>query len=124
MAKKILASPLRDKAHLQAYDDTWAARLAGIDKAALTPNLFDTVPAEALPWLAKQYGLSGYNGWRYVIGDEAAQRQLLKDAVAIKKTKGTEFGIKNALDRFLGITDISVTKGEYLFYPDGQQLTN
>jgi hypothetical protein len=119
---KILANSLRDKAHLQAFDDMMSERFGDIDLSALIPNMFDTVPAAALPYLAKQYNLLGYNGWRYA-DTEQKQRDLLKGWAAIKKLKGTMFSIREAL-KWIEIDPVDIRIDPYDLYYDGLQMYN
>ena len=117
----ILASALKNKPHIAAFDQMAGDRLYNIDLSALIPNLFDVVPAAALPYLAIQYGVSGYNGWRYA-DTEQKQRDLLKKAIEIHKYKGTEWSIKEAL-KMIGMTPVTIVKGQYLLYCNGEQFT-
>lgn len=118
----ILASSIKDKAHLAAFDEMMAERFYDLDLTPLIPNIIQTAPLAALPYLAIQFGVTGYNGWRYA-DTEQKQRDLLKTAVELKKYKGTVWSIKEAL-KLIGITPIEFRKGMYRLYPNGEQFCN
>ena len=118
---KILASAIRNKLHLSAFDQMTESRFYEIDLSALISNLFDVVPADALPFLAQQYGITGYNGWRYAV-TEQDKRDLLKRAIDVHKLKGTETAIVEAL-KMINVTPVTILKGEYELYCNGEQFT-
>ena len=118
----ILPSSIKQNADLAAYDDLFANRFANIDFSAVLSNLFDVVPAAALPALALQYGVTGYNGWRYAVTDDD-KRALLKKAINLHQFKGTEYAIKEAL-KMIGLTPVVILKGAYSLYYNGEQYYN
>lgn len=119
----ILATGIRNKAHLAAFDGNTAERLANIDLSVLLIYIIDTVPAEALPILAEQFDVLGYKGWRFVEGDEAAERELIKSAIELHRYKGTPWSIKEALRR-IGFGGATIIEGigrfhDNTFYRNG-----
>lgn len=118
----ILASSIKNVPDLAAYDNLFAARFSGIDFSSVLSNLLDVVPAVALPALALQYGVTGYNGWRYAL-TEADQRALLKRAIPLHQYKGTEYAIKEAL-KMIGLTPVTILKGMYFLYYNNDQFYN
>ncbi len=118
----LIPKSISKNSDLAAYDTMFATRMAGIDYSAVLSNLFDVVPAAALPALALQYGVTGYNGWRYAV-TEADQRALLKKAVFLHQYKGTEYSIKEAL-KMIGLTPVTILKGMYFLYYNNEQYYN
>ncbi len=84
-------------------DDSAAAynemldRLRKIDLTCLLVYLIDTVPSAALPYLAEQFHVMGYEGWLFADSDDA-RRNLIKAAIDLHRYKGTEYGILRALE--------------------------
>lgn len=91
-----IASILKEAPHLAAIVESAEAILQGIDLAPVLVYLIDTTSAEALPYLAEQFGVLGYGGF-ILAEDEAQQRALLKQALRLQKQKGTPWAIKQAL---------------------------
>lgn len=61
----------------------------------LTPlliYLIDNVEPSALPHLAEQFHIMGFEGWLFGLSDKE-KRNLIKNAVKIHKYKGTKFAI-------------------------------
>lgn len=118
----LLPNSISGKEHLSAFDKAWEDRLSGIDVSALIPNLIDTVPEEALPYLAKQFNVLGFKGWRYTTTPDE-QRALLKKAVELHKYDGTAWSIKEAL-KLIGITPVQIVIGQYKLKYNGEQFYN
>jgi P2-related tail formation protein len=118
----LLASSIKNKAHLAAFDDMMKQRFSELDLSILIPNLFDTVPAEALPYLARQYDVLGYKGWRFA-DTEQKQRMLLKNSIELHKYKGTTWSIKEAL-KIIGLDPVEVRVGQYALTCNGEQFCN
>lgn len=94
----ILATGIAHKDFIAAFDKAFADRLAGIDISVVLVNLADTVVADALPFLAKQFDLLGYKGW--ILADtEQKKRDLIKQAIELHRYKGTPWSIKEALKK-------------------------
>jgi phage tail P2-like protein len=73
-----------------------AAQAASIPTQAAALYNIDTTPVPALPFLAEQFGVMGTSGWLLARTD-IERRQLIKDAIAICRRKGTPWAIKAAL---------------------------
>lgn len=113
----VLANSIKDKEHLKAWDEVSEERLNAIDFSALIPLLIDTAPVEMLPYLAEQFNVLGYNGWRYA-DTEQKQRDMIKNAIPLKKFKGTLWSVKEAL-KFINVEPITIRKDPYDYYPNG-----
>jgi phage tail P2-like protein len=91
----LLPPPLASDARSQAME-AMSQRWDSFDWLPLCVFLVDLVAAEALPFLAEQFGVMGYDGWAFA-DSEAARRELVKSAIRIKRKKGTPWAIKRAL---------------------------
>lgn len=76
-------------------------RLEGIQLDGLLTYLIDTAPAGYLPELARQFHISGLEGWHLATTDEA-RRALIKRSIAMHRKKGTPWALKEAL-KTLGV---------------------
>jgi len=91
-----IASILKDSEHLSAIVESAEAVLEGVDLSALLVYLIETTSAEALPYLAEQFGVLGYGG--FILAEtEEQQRALLKKGLELQRHKGTPWAIKEAL---------------------------
>lgn len=104
----ILASSIRSKPHLTAFDETAEAQFAAIDFVPMLVYLIDTVDASALGDLLDQFDLMGYKGARFVSTDQE-KRDLIKKGIELKKYTGTPWAIKEAL-KLIGVTDVEFLK--------------
>ena len=104
-----VASILKDVLHLTALVDSAESVLDGIDLTPLLVYLIDTTSAEALPYLAEQFGVLGYGGWIIAEG-ETQQRELLKKALELQRYKGTPWAIKEIL-KSVGFGGATITEG-------------
>lgn len=93
----------------QIWGSVFKECLSDIDLTKLLVYIVDTVDASALPFLASQFDVLGYKGMR-MAQTEAEQRELIKNAIVLHKTKGTEWAIINAL-KSIGFVDIKLKKG-------------
>lgn len=91
-----LASAISSIPHLAAFEQMAEQAFASIDKTVVLAYLIDTVPADALPYLAEQLDVLGYKGWLFA-ETEAEKRDLLKKAITLHRKKGTPFAVKEAL---------------------------
>ena len=96
MAKSILPDSISKALHLKVLDEMVETRFADLDTNCVLINLIDSVPSPALPFLAIQFNVSGYKGWKFA-DTEQKQRDLLKRAIELNRYKGTPYGIKEAL---------------------------
>lgn len=76
--------------------------------------LVDLVHPSALPWLAEQFAVTGDRGWR-LAQTEQQQRELIKNAIALYRTRGTPYSIREAL-RALGFGNCEIIQGVLFFY--------
>lgn len=77
-------------------------RMGTVDLTPLLIYLVDNVAASALPHLAEQFDVTGYEGWLQTT-NTAERRALIKSAIAKHYYKGTPYAIRQALE------DISIT---------------
>jgi len=76
----------------------WSAvidRLTSLDLTVIQVTQPDTVEASALPWLARQFHVPGWEGWRQAT-DEAARRALLAAGLQLHRHKGTPWAVERA----------------------------
>jgi phage tail P2-like protein len=103
----ILPNSVAVASHIKTLDIMSADRLADINLGLVLVNLIDTAPVEALPFLAIQFNLSGYKGWKFA-DTEQKQRDLLKRAIELNRYKGTPYGLRQALIMAGVIGDIEI----------------
>ena len=72
-------------------------RLGTLDLTALLVYIIDSTPAAALPHLAEQLHVTGYEGWMQAT-NEAERRALLKSALQLHRYRGTPYAVKSALE--------------------------
>ncbi len=116
----LLADSIKNIPHLAAFDDLAANRLDAIDISPVLINLIDTVPASALSYLAEQFDVLGFKGYKFAI-TEIDKRDLIKRAVDLHRYKGTPWAVKESL-KSLGITDASVLEGIFYLTYNGLYL--
>lgn len=92
----IIPDSLAVHPHLFAFDVVMRELVEEIEVDKILCYLFDTVDAELLPVLAEQFDLMGVKGWDYAT-NEKAQRQLLKNAIRLKRYKGTQWAVEEAI---------------------------
>lgn len=68
----------------------------GADLSKVLVTLVDIVPANVLPFLAEQWRMLGPAGWEFA-KNEAEQRALLREAIALHRIKGTRYAVVRAL---------------------------
>jgi phage tail P2-like protein len=99
----ILGSSIAGVAHLAAFDLMAQKRFGDIQLERLLIYIIDTVDVSALPYLAQQFDVLGYKGMR-LASTELQQRQVIKQAIEIKRHSGTPWAVKEAL-RAIGYPD-------------------
>jgi hypothetical protein len=105
----LLVPPMRRDAHYRAAEALNAqTSLLPVDKVVIYD--FDHVDASALPSLAQQFNCYGDLGWELCNGDQAAQREYLKNVVEIKRLKGTPHSIREIF-RLLGLGEVVIHEG-------------
>lgn len=99
----LLASSIANVPHLAAFDKLASYRFNKFQLEQLLIYIVDTVDVSALPWLATQLDVLGYRGMRLAT-TESQQREVIKNAIQLKRYAGTPWAIKQAL-RTIGYPD-------------------
>ena len=94
---------------MAAWDVVFKKRLDNIQLDKLLVYVIDSVDASALPYLAEQFDVLGYKGYR-LAGTAADRRELIKRAIELHRYKGTLWAVKEAL-KSIGFTDVAITEG-------------
>lgn len=102
----VLADSVAFVPHLQAFDLLIRKRFNEFELDKLLVYLIDTVPAEAIPFLAEQFDVLGYKGFR-LAKNELEQREIIKRAIELHRFKGTLWAVKEAL-KAIGFGDAVV----------------
>lgn len=92
----ILADSIAHLAHLQAFDLLIKKRFDEFELDKLLVYLIDTVNVDAIPYLAKQFDVLGYKGFRLAI-TETDQREIIKKSIELHRFKGTLWAVEEAL---------------------------
>ncbi|MFA7615704.1 MAG: phage tail protein [Weeksellaceae bacterium] len=82
--------------HVIAFDLLMEKRMNEIQLDALLVYIINTIDRSALYWLADQFDLLGYNGWKLADTDEK-KRSLIKKGIELHRYKGTVWAIREAL---------------------------
>ena len=104
----LLPPPLRRDLNFRAQE----ALNATTSKLPLRPIVvydFGHVEASALPHLAEQFNVLGDLGWE-LADTEAKKREYLKEAIALKRLKGTPFAIREIF-RLLQLGEVVIQEG-------------
>lgn len=99
--ERLIPGSLRSDPSAFAYNEM-AEKLGSMDLTPLLVYIIDNVDASVLPYLAEQFHVTGYEGWRQAKND-AERRALLKNAREMHRYKGTEYAIELAINS-LGLT--------------------
>lgn len=105
----ILADSIRHLPDMTAWDTLFKKRFDAIQLDKLLVYVIDTVDASALPYLAEQFDVLGYKGFR-LAESEAEQREIIKRAIELKRCKATVWAIKEAL-KSIGFEDVIIKEG-------------
>lgn len=92
--------------HIIAFDLMAQMRLSDIELDRLFIHLVDTVHEEALYWLAWEYNVLGYKGWKLADTIDK-KRSIIKRAIELQRYKGTVWAVEEAL-RSVGFPDAEV----------------
>lgn len=111
---RAVASSIANTTHLTNFIDSFLAILNAQDIGNALIQYPDFCPSSALPLLAQQYDVLGYKGYELATTD-SQKRQLIKNAIALHRTKGTPFAIKNAILN-LGFDSVIIREGAGIFY--------
>lgn len=94
--------------HMLAFDLIAKSRFDDLELDAALVYMIDTVNESALYYLAEQFDVLGFKGWRLADTVEK-QRSLIKRAIELHRFKGTIWAIKEAL-RTIGYPDATITE--------------
>lgn len=94
--------------HIEAFDLLCKRRLDALQLDKLLIYLINSVDAKALYYLAEQFDLLGYKGWKLADTD-AKKRALIKNAIELHRYKGTIYAIRKALAA-LGYPNVTITE--------------
>lgn len=104
-----------------AIDKAIDTRIQDVPLETLIVMLVDLVHVSALPWLAEQFGVTGDRGWNLAT-TEQQQRNLIKNAIGLYRTRGTPYSVRAALAA-IGFGNCIIREGVAIFY-DGQFTHN
>lgn len=116
----LMSSALRGIPHIAAFDLVLAERFdsLALEAGGALMDLYDTVDARLLDYLAEEWDLLGWKGWA-LAETEQQKRDLLKSAYDIKRTMGTPYAIRRAA-KALGINGfVRIDEGVGFLY-DGE----
>lgn len=92
----ILADSIVYLPHLAAFDLLVKKRFSDLELDKLLVYLIDTVDSDAIPYLAEQFDVLGYKGFRLAT-TEADQREIIKRSIELHRYKGTLWAVREAL---------------------------
>jgi P2-related tail formation protein len=92
---EVLASAI-NKPHISVYDHMFKDAIGNMDLSPVLMYLVDTCHVKALPFLAEQFGVLGYKGWKFA-DTEQKQRALIKNAIRLNQKHGTPYAIRQAM---------------------------
>lgn len=107
--ENILADSISNVPHLAAFDAVANSRMSALELENLLVYVIDTVPASALPYLANQFDIDGFSGYRLATTDEQ-KRAVIKQSIELKRYAGTVWAIKQAM-LSVGYEDAVITEG-------------
>ncbi len=103
-----LADSIAHIPHLAAFDMMVKKRFSELELDKLLVYLIDTVNAEAIPYLAEQFDVLGYKGFR-LAQNETDQREIIKKSIELHRFKGTLWAVREAL-KSVGYGDVEITE--------------
>ena len=92
----ILADSIAYVKHLAAFDLLVKKRFSELELDRLLVYIIDTVDSAAIPYLAKQFDVLGYKGFR-LASNEVEQREIIKRSIELHRFKGTLWAVREAL---------------------------
>jgi phage tail P2-like protein len=92
----VLADSIAYLPHLAAFDLLIKKRFSEIELDRLLVYLIDTVDSDAIPFLADQFDVLGYKGFR-LAKTETDQREIIKRSIELHRFKGTLWAVREAL---------------------------
>ena len=99
----ILADSIAPFVHLQAFDLLVKQRFSELELDKLLVYIIDSVDSSAIPYLAAQFDVLGYKGFR-LAQNEDEQRAIIKKSIELHRYKGTLWAVEQALDS-IGYSD-------------------
>lgn len=92
---RLIPAGIRDDSTLALND--LIDRMGTVDLTPLLVYMVDNVTASALPHLAEQFHVTGYEGWLQTT-NEQERRALIKSAISKHYYKGTPYAIRQVLE--------------------------
>lgn len=92
----IIADSISYVPQLAAFDLLVKNRFTELELDKLLVYIIDTVNADAIPYLAKQFDVLGYKGFRLAT-NEQEQREIIKRSIELHRFKGTLWAVREAL---------------------------
>ena len=102
----VLADSIAHVKHLAAFDLLIKKRYSELELDKLLVYIIDTVDAAAIPYLAEQFDVLGYKGFRLAT-TEADKREIIKRAIELHRFKGTLWAVRESL-RSIGYGDLLI----------------
>ena len=109
MGKIAMADSIAHIPEFAAWYAVITEMFSEMDLGQLLVYVIDDVDASALPYLAEQFDVLGYKGWK-LAQTESDQRELLKRAIELHRYKGTEWAIIEAL-KSIGFDNVVLKSG-------------
>jgi phage tail P2-like protein len=104
----VLADSIAHIPHLAAFDLLVKKRLSNLELDRLLVYIIDTVNSDAIPFLAKQFDVLGFKGFR-LASSETEQREIIKKSIELHRYKGTLWAVREALTA-IGFADAVITE--------------
>jgi phage tail P2-like protein len=92
----VLADSVAHLPHLQAFDLLVKKRFSDLELDKLLVYIIDSVDPSAIPYLAQQFDVLGYKGFR-LAKTESDQREIIKKSIELHRYKGTLWAVREAL---------------------------
>lgn len=116
--ERLLPPGIRDAGNLAIND--LLDRIGNLDITPLLIYKIDDVIAAALPFLAEQFHVGGWEGW-LTATTETEKRELIRQAIELHRKKGTPWAVKEAI-KAVGYADVELEEGLPLIRHDGEYL--
>jgi P2-related tail formation protein len=107
--QNILPDSIAGVPHLAAFDVVAFDRFNSVEIQNLLVYIVDSVSESALPYLANQFDIEGFAGYKLATTD-LQRRAIIKQAIELKKYAGTVWAVKQAM-LLVGYTDASLIEG-------------
>ena len=107
--QNVLPDSIAGIPHIKAFDLVAFDRFNAIEIQNLLVYIVDTVDASALPYLANQFDIEGFSGYKLATND-LQRRDVIKQAIELKRYSGTVWAIKQAM-LLVGYTDAIIVEG-------------